>query len=344
MAQRKYGLILSPIDHRDHHILSYIKTLDVIPEEWQLQDPPRPPTLDQDGISACLAHVLTSQCEWHNWKDTGTHRRMAPGYSYARRDDGTYMGEGMDYRDGYKCLQKRGIPPFEVFPWLGEMPGFRESYMNQLLAADEAAFPQRILRYARVYSPAEAKSALIQLGPVGLAIAVYPCFEAGGKLIPAPKPTDQIKGYHAIMLIGWTREGWLIQNSWGEDWGDRGTAVLSYAYPIQEMWAVTDFEATEPEPAREIIMGIDDRVMVVDGQAVELDSAPFVLRDLADRVIKAHEAGMLHYVDDPDGQILDLGDWQYRADRTYPPLRKPLEAIGYSVVVDLESRKIFIRR
>jgi hypothetical protein len=110
------------------------------------------------------------------------------------------------------------------------------------------------------------------------------------------------------------------------------------------MWAVTDFEATEPEPAREIIMGIDDRVMVVDGQAVELDSAPFVLRDLADRVIKAHEAGMLHYVDDPDGQILDLGDWQYRADRTYPPLRKPLEAIGYSVVVDLESRKIFIRR
>lgn len=342
MAQHKYGLIPAPLDHRDHHILSYIKTLDVIPEEYEIDDPP--PVLDQDGVGACLAHVLAAQATWFYAREAKIVKKMAPGYIYGRRDDGTYMGEGMDYREAYKCLQKRGVPPLDAFPYLGEMPGFRDTYMSQLLAADEAAFPQRILRYARIYRPEEAKSALIQLGPVGMAIAVYPCFEDGGHLIPAPQPTDQVLGYHAILLIGWTRDGWLIQNSWGEGWGDKGTAVLSYAYPIQEMWAVTDFLPVEPEPAREIVMSIDDRVMLVDGQAVELDAAPFVLRELVDRVLKAHEAGTLRYIDDPDGQIIVIDGWRYRADRTYPPVRKPFEAIGYNVIADLDTRKIFIRR
>ncbi|PYP77026.1 MAG: hypothetical protein DMD35_16810 [Gemmatimonadetes bacterium] len=33
---------------------------------------------------------------------------------------------------------------------------------------------------------------------------------------------------HAIALVGYTRKGFIVQNSWGEDWGDGGFALLPY--------------------------------------------------------------------------------------------------------------------
>ncbi|HEX7978506.1 MAG TPA: C1 family peptidase [Gemmatimonadaceae bacterium] len=33
---------------------------------------------------------------------------------------------------------------------------------------------------------------------------------------------------HAIALVGYTREGFIIQNSWGTDWGNEGFAILPY--------------------------------------------------------------------------------------------------------------------
>ena len=33
---------------------------------------------------------------------------------------------------------------------------------------------------------------------------------------------------HAVLLIGWTAKGdWIIKNSWGEDWGYEGFAIIS---------------------------------------------------------------------------------------------------------------------
>ena len=36
---------------------------------------------------------------------------------------------------------------------------------------------------------------------------------------------------HAVLLYGYTADGdWLIKNSWGTDWGNNGTMVLSSTY------------------------------------------------------------------------------------------------------------------
>src|SRR3546814_12211590 len=34
---------------------------------------------------------------------------------------------------------------------------------------------------------------------------------------------------HAFAIVGYTREGFVIQNSWGDHWGRGGFAVLTYA-------------------------------------------------------------------------------------------------------------------
>jgi hypothetical protein len=49
----------------------------------------------------------------------------------------------------------------------------------------------------------------------------------GYRVIPQQKvaPSD---GGHAFAIVGYTPEGFIIHNSWGEGWGTRGRAVLTY--------------------------------------------------------------------------------------------------------------------
>jgi hypothetical protein len=46
-------------------------------------------------------------------------------------------------------------------------------------------------------------------------------------VIPQKKPTAQ-DGAHAFAIIGYTREGFIIQNSWDTSWASNGRAVLTY--------------------------------------------------------------------------------------------------------------------
>ena len=54
-------------------------------------------------------------------------------------------------------------------------------------------------------------------------------FEAAGAdaVIPMRKRTAS-DGGHAFAIVGYNRAGFLVQNSWGEGWGDGGFATLAY--------------------------------------------------------------------------------------------------------------------
>ncbi|MFP5245667.1 MAG: C1 family peptidase, partial [Thermoanaerobaculia bacterium] len=46
--------------------------------------------------------------------------------------------------------------------------------------------------------------------------------------IPVIVRKGQADGGHAVAIVGYTREGFIIQNSWGPDWGAGGFALLPY--------------------------------------------------------------------------------------------------------------------
>lgn len=46
--------------------------------------------------------------------------------------------------------------------------------------------------------------------------------------LPVIQRTIPADGGHAVAIIGYTRDGFIIQNSWGEDWGHKGFALLPY--------------------------------------------------------------------------------------------------------------------
>ncbi|MBL8752094.1 MAG: C1 family peptidase [Planctomycetes bacterium] len=43
-------------------------------------------------------------------------------------------------------------------------------------------------------------------------------------------PKQEIYGGHAVTIVGYDDRGFLIKNSWGENWGDRGYATILYDY------------------------------------------------------------------------------------------------------------------
>jgi hypothetical protein len=57
------------------------------------------------------------------------------------------------------------------------------------------------------------------------------CTSLEGAVIQPPKSKDT--GGHAFAIVGYTGDGFIIQNSWGSDWGYAGFALLPYEDWIQ---------------------------------------------------------------------------------------------------------------
>ena len=44
-----------------------------------------------------------------------------------------------------------------------------------------------------------------------------------------------------MTIIGWDHDYWVVQNSWGYNYGDKGKVLIPMNYPIMEAWTTLDF-------------------------------------------------------------------------------------------------------
>jgi len=86
------------------------------------------------------------------------------------------------------------------------------------------------------------KFVLFRFGPIASGFDVYDDFlnhydgktlysggGAGNSIGGSPNPSEaQPLGGHAVRIVGWDPEGWIIANSWGTDWGDHGYFRMKY--------------------------------------------------------------------------------------------------------------------
>jgi cathepsin L len=77
-----------------------------------------------------------------------------------------------------------------------------------------------------VPSPDSIKKALCDHGPVICAVRVTDAFQNYKGGVFDEMASGDIN--HAVMIVGWTKDGWIVRNSWGGDWGANGYILIAY--------------------------------------------------------------------------------------------------------------------
>ena len=234
VSERSFGALISPYDIRDYK-LAACATVQEFPETFVL---PEVSVKDQGSTGSCVAHACSTIIEYFNKKQEETDAVFSTEFIYGYRPDGYYVGSGMYLRDALKTIQKLGDCP------LASLKGNHE--FEEAMAIVEAAledlkpeaYPHRISTYARVYTVDEIKQALMNHGYVLVSMP----WHADYKLVNGiyTFTSDTTRGYHAVVIYGWNENGWLVHNSWGKSWGQKGKFVVPFDFKWTESWLVTD--------------------------------------------------------------------------------------------------------
>lgn len=102
-------------------------------------------------------------------------------------------------------------------------------------ALDIAADCGYINKYSIIRNMDYIKSSILHNGPCIIGLPVYKTcddFWKGDK--------NNLLGYHAVVLVGFNKDGFLLKNSWGTWFGDNGIILLPYKdqQSILEAWAI----------------------------------------------------------------------------------------------------------
>lgn len=226
------GVINSAYDMRDYTI----KAGADFPDEYKC--PVEVPIKNQLTKPTCTAHALASLVEYHNKRQHGTYRKYSTEFIYGFRPDGYYIGDGMCIKDGLNTLLKYGDVYYTDLAGNSNYEKAAEKVREDLVPLIAKARPHRISAYYKLNTADEIKTALMRDGVVVASMNTYD----GAKLVDNVYTYDKNAkhGAHCVLIIGWTRDGWLVQNSWGYLYGDSGRFYLPFDFKLNEAWGVTD--------------------------------------------------------------------------------------------------------
>lgn len=122
--------------------------------------------------------------------------------------------------DALAYVEKTGIDTESTYPYAG---------VDQTCNETEANNHTHIDFYAEVTGgiDVQLQTALFLFGPVSIAIYVDDDFEAytSGVYDSNACPTDRPN--HAVLLVGYQHDYWIVKNSWGESWGQSGYVYMN---------------------------------------------------------------------------------------------------------------------
>ncbi|AID99931.1 peptidase C1 [Klebsiella variicola] len=199
--------------------------------------------LDQGREGACTGFGLACVVNYLRWRKAGFPKKLdsvSPRmlYNFARRYD-EYAGEdydGSSCRGALKGWFHHGVCLESDWPYreqenIPPQYGYAERAVNTTLGV-----------YYRIdiKNITDMQAAIHDVGAIYVSAFTHEGWQTVPTAKKAPTNHDSLAviafngkptktGGHAFALVGFNRDGFIVQNSWGTEWGCGGFAVLSYA-------------------------------------------------------------------------------------------------------------------
>ncbi len=233
VEERKFQDLVSPYDCRDYHIACVCET--AFPETFSLEEVS---VKDQGSTGSCVAHACSTVVEYHNKVQEKTDTVFSTEFIYGYRPTGYYVGEGMYLREALKTISKLGDCPLANLRGNHEYADAMKNVEAKLEELKDLAYPHRISTYMRVDTVDEIKQALTKYGYVLASMKWYKDYKLKNGVYTFE--SDETRGNHCVVIYGWDERGWLVQNSWGRGWGQKGKFVVPFDFKWNETWSITD--------------------------------------------------------------------------------------------------------
>jgi len=177
-----------------------------IPEELDLRETGFVgPVHNQGRCNACWAFSAAGSIEYHVGKEVSVQNILdcSPD-TYGC--GGGLMGHVFEYYDSFPLKYEYNGAKHKCFPH------HRGAHVKSYVALEEDI--ENNLPFL-----------LAQFGPVAVGVDFHRLRKYRG-LVVEPSDCDT-NAHHAVLLVGYTRNYWIIKNSMGVNWGDGGYAYLS---------------------------------------------------------------------------------------------------------------------
>ncbi len=282
------------IDFRD---AMYLPTLVEVPAKKELSEYEKieVPILDQGSEGACTGFGLATVANYllRTRKVGKSVKDVSPRmlYDTAKRYD-EWPGEeydGSSARGAMKGWHKHGVCSEVEWPYAG---GASDSVLTMKRAQDARNRP--LGAYFRVnHKDLVAMHAAIT--EAGVLYATSMVHEGWSHITDDGiiKQSDKILGGHAFAIVAYDEHGFWIQNSWGEDWGMRGFARISY-----DDWLVN---ATDVWVAR---LGVAVELTTYSGVAASRSAVASQFEAYAFTQLRPHIVSLGN-----DGELSDQGTY-----------------------------------
>jgi C1A family cysteine protease len=212
-----------------------------------------PPVYDQGSLGSCTANALAAAQQVLDPDLRGS--RLFLYYNERDADGSIDEDAGSTLSQGVRSLTTQGVCDEAAWPY--DAAQFKTRPPQACY--DEAMEHQVLHSYNVQMREATIKASLAAGFPAVVAIHLYKSFESASTaatgVVSMPGPDDEDLGWHAVLVVGYddARRVWIVRNSWGAGWGDRGYFYLPYPYLLSgqelsgDMWVIDSVE--DPTPA-----------------------------------------------------------------------------------------------
>lgn len=242
---QRYGWTPDLPDARDHLYAAPMAMLKKLPSAVDLRSKfPRP--YDQGNLGSCTGNAIAAAVQFgrrkHKKKPDFVPSRLFIYYNERVIEGSVNVDSGAQIRDGIKSTVKKGVCPEKTWPY--DIEKFTDKPPS---AAYKEASKYQVVAYSRLTQTlSQFKGCLASGYPFVFGFTVYESFDstkvAKTGVVPLPAAQEKVLGGHAVLAVGYDdpSQRFIVRNSWGTGWGQKGYFTMPYAY-VTETNLADDF-------------------------------------------------------------------------------------------------------